>query len=39
MSDTLTPMLTRTWDSDRSWTLAAYRDKDGYRGLHAALQM
>ncbi|WP_121194817.1 NADH-quinone oxidoreductase subunit NuoF [Motilibacter peucedani] len=32
-------MLSRTWDSERSWSLAAYRDKDGYRGLHAALSM
>ncbi|RKS69210.1 NADH-quinone oxidoreductase subunit F [Motilibacter peucedani] len=39
MTDLLTPMLSRTWDSERSWSLAAYRDKDGYRGLHAALSM
>ena len=39
MSDLLTPMLSRTWDSDRSWSLKSYRDKDGYRGLHAALAM
>ncbi|NHC15326.1 NADH-quinone oxidoreductase subunit NuoF [Motilibacter deserti] len=35
----LTPVLSRTWDSDRSWSLEAYKAKDGYRGLHAALAM
>ncbi|WP_130494655.1 NADH-quinone oxidoreductase subunit NuoF [Motilibacter rhizosphaerae] len=34
----LTPVLSRTWDSERSWSLESYRAKDGYRGLHAALQ-
>nr|WP_196792176.1 NADH-quinone oxidoreductase subunit NuoF [Motilibacter deserti] len=35
----MTPVLSRTWDSDRSWSLEAYKAKDGYRGLHAALAM
>ncbi len=36
---TLTPVLTDTWDADRSWTLGAYRDRGGYEGLRAALAM
>nr|WP_196790720.1 NADH-quinone oxidoreductase subunit NuoF [Motilibacter aurantiacus] len=35
----MTPVLSRTWDADRSWSLEAYKSKDGYRGLHAALGM
>jgi NADH-quinone oxidoreductase subunit F len=34
---TLTPVLSRTWDKDRSWTRAVYEDNDGYAGLRAAL--
>ena len=35
----LTPVLTRYWDHPESWTLATYRDHDGYRALHKALVM
>jgi len=34
----LTPVLSRTWDLDRSWTRAVYEDNDGYAGLKAALR-
>ena len=37
MATTLTPVLTDTWDADRSWTLATYEDAGGYRGLRRAL--
>ena len=36
---TLTPVLTETWDQDRSWTLQTYEDAGGYRGLRRALEM
>lgn len=36
---TLAPVLTDTWDADRSWTLAAYEAAGGYRGLRRALGM
>ncbi len=35
--DPLTPVLSDTWDADRSWTLASYLDRGGYAGLRAAL--
>jgi NADH-quinone oxidoreductase subunit F len=35
----LTPILTDTWDADRSWKLATYEDKGGYAGLRRALTM
>ncbi|MBZ5735662.1 NADH-quinone oxidoreductase subunit NuoF [Nocardioides sp. TRM66260-LWL] len=35
----LTPVLTDTWDAERSWTLAAYERKGGYRALDVALGM
>ena len=35
--DPLTPVLSDTWDADRSWTLASYVDRGGYEGLRAAL--
>ena len=38
-STTLTPVLTKHWDAERSWTLATYLDHGGYRGLRAALAM
>jgi len=38
MSITLTPVLSRTWDQDRSWTREVYERHDGYAGLRAALQ-
>jgi len=34
----LTPVLSRTWDQDRSWTREVYEQHDGYAGLRAALQ-
>ncbi|WP_068402994.1 NADH-quinone oxidoreductase subunit NuoF [Kribbia dieselivorans] len=38
MSTTLTPILTKTWGEDRSWTLESYeRTQQGYQGLRAAL--
>ncbi|MGH3586468.1 MAG: NADH-quinone oxidoreductase subunit NuoF [Pseudonocardia sp.] len=33
----LMPVLTDTWDADRSWTLAAYEAAGGYAGLRKAL--
>ncbi len=38
MALTLTPVLSRTWDVDESWTLAVYEAHDGYTGLKAALE-
>jgi NADH-quinone oxidoreductase subunit F len=35
----LTPVLTDTWDADRSWKLATYEDAGGYAGLRQALTM
>ena len=32
----LTPVLSRTWDQDRSWTREVYERHDGYAGLKAA---
>ncbi|MDQ1585807.1 MAG: NADH-quinone oxidoreductase subunit, partial [Actinomycetota bacterium] len=37
MTITLTPVLSRTWDEDRSWTLEVYERFEGYAGLRAAL--
>jgi NADH-quinone oxidoreductase subunit F len=34
---TLTPVLSRTWDIDRSWTRAVYEQHDGYAALRTAL--
>jgi len=39
MTDTLTPVLTDNWDSDRAWTLASYESRGGYAGLEKALSM
>ncbi|MGZ4612704.1 MAG: NADH-quinone oxidoreductase subunit F, partial [Kineosporiaceae bacterium] len=36
---TLTPVLSRIWDDDGSWTLAAYERDGGYQALRAALAM
>ncbi|MFC8922205.1 NADH-quinone oxidoreductase subunit NuoF [Cellulosimicrobium sp. NPDC057127] len=33
----LTPVLSQTWDADRSWTLQSYLDSGGYAGLRSAL--
>ena len=38
MTMTLTPVLSRTWDKDQSWTRAVYEQNDGYAGLKAALK-
>jgi NADH-quinone oxidoreductase subunit F len=35
----LTPVLSRAWDQDRSWSMANYRDNDGYAALRDALRM
>lgn len=35
----LTPVLTDTWDKDRSWRLATYERNGGYAGLKKALTM
>ncbi|MEJ7773593.1 MAG: NADH-quinone oxidoreductase subunit NuoF [Nocardioidaceae bacterium] len=37
MTDPLTPVLSDNWDTDRSWTLAAYEQLDGYGALDKAL--
>jgi len=34
----LTPVLSRTWDQDRSWTRKVYERHDGYAGLKEALK-
>ncbi len=36
---TLTPVLSRIWGDDGSWTLAAYERDGGYQALRAALAM
>ncbi|CAN5566590.1 NADH-quinone oxidoreductase subunit NuoF [soil metagenome] len=33
----LTPVLSETWDHDRSWTLDTYEAAGGYRGLRSAV--
>ncbi|MGH3470507.1 MAG: NADH-quinone oxidoreductase subunit NuoF [Nocardioidaceae bacterium] len=38
MTDTLTPVLSDNWDQERAWTLAAYEQRGGYRGLFKALE-
>ncbi|MCL6537824.1 MAG: NADH-quinone oxidoreductase subunit NuoF [Acidothermus sp.] len=39
MSFRLTPVLTASWGSERSWTLAAYEATGGYQALRTALGM
>ncbi|MDR0960352.1 MAG: NADH-quinone oxidoreductase subunit NuoF [Propionibacteriaceae bacterium] len=39
MTDLLSPVLTRNWGHDRSWTLDSYRSDGGYEGLRKALTM
>jgi len=39
MAITLTPVLTARWDTERSWTLDAYREAGGYDALRTALAM
>lgn len=36
---TLTPVLSKSWDAERSWTLAGYESAGGYAGLRKALTM
>jgi len=36
---TLTPVLSRSWDADQAWTLAAYQRDGGYEALRTALAM
>ena len=37
--DTLTPVLTKDWGTDRSWTLPVYESRGGYASLKKALTM
>ena len=39
MADTLTPVLTDNWDTERAWTLAAYEERGGYAALDKAFAM
>ena len=39
MATQLTPVLSQTWDDDRSWTLETYEKHDGYAPLRRALGM
>ena len=37
MTTELTPILTKQWDTDRSWILATYEAGEGYQALRKAL--
>ncbi len=37
-TDPLTPILTDTWDAERSWSMQSYLAKGGYQGLKAAFR-
>ncbi len=39
MTDTLTPVLTDNWDTERAWTLEAYEGRGGYSALDKAFAM
>jgi NADH-quinone oxidoreductase subunit F len=39
MTDTLTPVLSADWGTERAWTLSAYKDAGGYSALESALKM
>ena len=39
MTDTLTPVLTDNWDTERAWTMAAYEERGGYAALDKAFAM
>ncbi|MDQ2782472.1 MAG: NADH-quinone oxidoreductase subunit NuoF [Actinomycetota bacterium] len=39
MTIPLTPILTKFWDHDRSWTLATYEENEGYQALRRAVEM
>lgn len=38
-TDTLTPVLTKDWGTERSWTLPVYESRGGYASLKKALTM
>ncbi|HQR28070.1 MAG TPA: NADH-quinone oxidoreductase subunit NuoF [Nocardioides sp.] len=39
MTDTLTPVLTEDWDTERPWRLSSYEARGGYAALTKALAM
>jgi NADH-quinone oxidoreductase subunit F len=39
MADTLTPVLSANWDTERPWTLESYESTGGYAALKTALGM
>ena len=39
MSDTLTPVLSANWGTEKSWTLDAYRKTGGYEAVGTALKL
>ncbi len=39
MTTTLTPVLSATWDADKSWSLSSYEANGGYKGLRKALTL
>lgn len=39
MTDTLTPVLSANWGTEKSWTLDAYRKAGGYEAVATALKM
>ncbi|MCA0307108.1 MAG: NADH-quinone oxidoreductase subunit NuoF [Actinobacteria bacterium] len=39
MTDTLTPVLSANWGTEKSWTLEAYRKAGGYEAVATALKM
>ncbi|QSR24666.1 NADH-quinone oxidoreductase subunit F [Nocardioides aromaticivorans] len=39
MADTLTPVLSDTWDAEQGWKLATYAARGGYEALDAAFAM
>ena len=39
MTIELTPVLSRFWDVEKSWTREVYEDYDGYQALRSALRM
>ncbi|MEO6997814.1 MAG: NADH-quinone oxidoreductase subunit NuoF [Terracoccus sp.] len=39
MTIPLTPILTKFWDHDQSWTLATYEENEGYQALRRAVEM
>jgi NADH-quinone oxidoreductase subunit F len=39
MVDTLTPVLSNDWDTDKPWTLESYESSGGYAALDSALGM